>query len=187
MAWGFCGDRLDELERVLVPLIGEDVAPLLRARLAARHALVAAEVDALAWNDPEAAADAAFDLLAAAVPASDDDGDVPFAMALARIQSPGLASSFARRWWHRLAIAHCDDVPRSGIAFTTAAYAVAACEGVLLVRGERHERDVIGWLHTAARHIEVEHGRGVDLVLVLRAARLCQRLLERACVAGGRA
>jgi hypothetical protein len=181
VAWGFCGERLDELECAVRPLIGQDVAPLLHPQIQARHLAIVAEVERLACGDPTEL-DAAFDLLAAAVPASDDDGDVPFAMTLARIESPSLASSFASRWWHRLAIAHCDDVPRSGIAFTVAAYAAAACEGVLLVHGERHERDVLVWLQTAARHIEVEHGRGVDLVLVLRAARLLRRVIERACV-----
>lgn len=182
VAWGFCGERLDEIERAVRPLIGEDVAYLLHPQIQARHLAVVAAVER---RDPTEF-DAAFDLLAAAVLASDDDGDVPFATTLARIESPSLASSFARRWWHRLAIAHCDDVPRSGVAFTVAAYAAAACEGVLLVQGERHERDVLLWLQTAARHVEVEHGRGVDLVLVLRAARLLRPVLERACVAGTR-
>jgi hypothetical protein len=183
IAWGFCGGRLDELEQAVLPLVDEEVAPLLRPQLADRHAAVVARVHRLAWDNP-AAADTAFGLLTVAVPASDDDGDVPFAMTLATIEVPALASAFARRWWHRLAIAHCDDVPRSGVAFTTAAYAVAACEGVLLVHGQRHERDVLGWLYTAARHVEVEHGSGVDLALLLRAVRLLQPLLERACAPG---
>jgi hypothetical protein len=138
-----------------------------------------ARVHRFDWNDP-AAPDTAFDILATVVPTSDDDGDVPFAMMLARIERPAVASSFARRWWHRLAIAHVDDTPRSGIAFTTAAYAVAACEGLLCAQDERSERDILLWLQTAARHIEVEHGGGIDLVLVLRAARLLQPVLERA-------
>jgi hypothetical protein len=185
VAWGFCGERLDELDRAVRPLIGEDVAPLLQPQVQARHLAVVAEVEALPWDDPTTI-DTAFNILAAAVPASDDDGDVPFAITLGLFESPSLASSFALRWWHRLAIAHVDDVPRSGIAFTVAAYAVAACEGLLCVLGERHERDVIVWLHTAARHIEVEPGGGIDLVLVLRAARLLQPVLVRACVAAGR-
>jgi len=181
VARGFCGEQLDELEHVLVPLVDREVVPLLRPQLAGRHEAVVARVHRLDWNDP-AAPDTAFDILATVVPASDDDGDVPFAMMLARIERPAVASSFARRWWHRLAIAHVDDTPRSGVAFTTAAYAVAACEGLLCAQGERSERDILLWLQTAARHIEVEHGGGVDLVLVLRAARLLQRVLERAAL-----
>ncbi len=97
------------------------------------------------------------------------------------IASPEVASIFAHRWWRHLAIAHVDDNPRSGVAFTVAAYSVAACEGLLHVRGERGARDVMVWLQTAARHVEVEHGDGVDLALeILRAARLLHPVLERA-------
>jgi len=186
VAWGFCGEQLDELERDVLPLVGVDLAPLLRPELADRHAAVVAWVHRLGWSDPEAAADTAFKMLAAAVPASDDDGDVPFAMTLAWIDSPSLASSFAHRWWHRMAVAHIDDTPRSGVAFTVSAYAVAACEGLLYVQGERTEHDVLAWLQTAARHVEIQHRGGIDLVLVLRAARLLQPVLERASAAAGR-
>jgi hypothetical protein len=182
VARDFTGGRLDELERDVLPLIGEEVAPLLRPQLRARHLAVVVLLEALPSDDP-AAAEAAFGILVAGVSASDDDGDVPFTIGLQRIESASLASSFAHRWWHRLAIAHCDDTPRSGIAFTTAAYAVAACEGLAQVQSERSERDVLVWLNTAARHIEIEHGDGVDLALVLRAARLLQPLLERASLA----
>jgi hypothetical protein len=185
VARGFCVEQLDELERIVVPLVDREVVPLLRPQLAGRHEAVVARVHRLDWNDP-AAPGTAFDILAAIVPASDDDGDVPFTLTLARIERPDVASSFAHRWWHRLAVAHIDDTPRSGIAFTVAAYAVAACEGLLYVQGQRQELDVLVWLQKAARHIEVEHGRGVDLVLVLRAARLLQPLLERASLADGK-
>jgi hypothetical protein len=186
VAWGFCGEQLDELERDVLPLVGVDLAPLFRPRLADRHTAVVARVHRLGWDDPTTVADTAFDILAAAVPASDDDGDVPFAIALSRIDAASLASSFAHRWWHRMAVAHIDDTPRSGVAFTVSAYAVAACEGLLYVQGERTEHDVLAWLQTAARHVEIEHRGGIDLVLVLRAARLLQPVLERASAAAGR-
>ena len=83
-----------------------------------------------------------------------------------------------------MARAHIDDRERSATVFAVSAYAVAACEGLLETTGERSADDVIGWLNRADRHMHFESG--LDLVVVVRAARLLQPLLERARVAGGR-
>jgi hypothetical protein len=60
------------------------------------------------------------------------------------------------------------------------AYAVAACELVLCVRGE--PGDVIPWVQAAARHTEGQPP-GFDLIVILRAARLFAPILSRACSA----
>jgi hypothetical protein len=100
------------------------------------------------------------------------------------VDSPRLASELAQRWWARMARAHVDDRERSATVFSVSAYAVGACVGLLEVAGERSADDVVGWLLRADRHAHFENG--LDLVLVVRAARLLQPLLERARAAGGR-
>jgi hypothetical protein len=82
-----------------------------------------------------------------------------------------------------MARAHVDDRERSATVFAVGAYAVAACEGLLETTGERSADDVIGWLNRADRHMHFENG--LDLVLVVRAARLLQPLLERARAGSG--
>jgi hypothetical protein len=116
---------------------------------------------------------------------TDAQGDIPWCRALVRlVASPRLASAFAQAWWGHMARAHVGDEERSDTVFAVSAYAVAACEGLLSVRGERSAEDVIGWLLRADRHTHFENG--LDLVLVVRAARLLQPLLERARAGSGR-
>jgi hypothetical protein len=183
MARGFTLDRLDDLERVLVPLIGGDEARLLHPWLCHRHAAAVVHVERLSWqSDPARAADTAFAILVVAVAVTDDQGDIPWTRALVRLaDNPELATELAQRWWGRMACAHVDDRERSAAVFAVSAYAVAASEGLLQLRGERSADDVIGWLLAADRHMHFENG--LDLVVVIRAARLLQPLLERASAA----
>jgi len=181
VARSFSGVQLDDAERALLPFIGVAEACLLRPRL--MHPAVVAQVERLPWRDhPSASADAAFEALVAAVPASAPEGDVPFGLTLSMIDNAQLASSFARRWCNHLGRAHCDETPRSTIAFAVSAYAVAACEGLLYIQCERSAGDVLAWVQAAARHVEDEHAehRAFDVVVVLRAARLLEPILLRA-------
>jgi len=185
IAHGFTPERLDDLERVLLPLVGRDEAALLHPWLCRRHAAAVLRVDRLPWEaDPAGAANSAHEILVATVDSDDDQGDIPWTRALVGlVDSPRLASELAQRWWGRMARAHVDDRERSATVFAVSAYAVGACVGLLEVAGERSANDVVGWLKRADRHMHFENG--LDLVLVVRAARLLQPLLERARAGSG--
>jgi hypothetical protein len=178
--------QLDDLERALLPLVGQNEARFFHPWLRHRHAAAVERVERLLWAaDPAGAADSAHAILVATVDTADDHGDIPWTRALVSLaDSPRLASELAQRWWGRMARAHVDDRERSATVFAVSAYAVAACEGILQVRGERSAQDVISWLVSADRHTHFENG--LDLVLVVRAARLLQPLLERARAGSGR-
>jgi hypothetical protein len=182
IACEFTPERLDGLERALLPLVRQDEARFLHPWLCHRHAATVLRVERLPWaTDPAGAAHSAHAILVAAVDADDDQGDIPWTRALVRLaDSPRLASEFAQGWWGRMARAHVDDRERSATVFAVSAYAVGACVGLLEVAGERSANDVVGWLNRADRHMHFENG--LDLVLVVRAARLLQPLLERAYV-----
>jgi hypothetical protein len=186
IACGFTPERLDDLERALLPLVGQGEGRFFHPSLCHRHAPAVVRVERLPWaTDPERAAESAHAILVAVVDTADDQGDIPWCRALVRLaDNPELATELAQRWWGRMARAHVGDRERSATVFAVSAYAVAACEGLLQVRGERSADDVISWLLRADRHMHFENG--LDLVLVVRAARLLQPLLERARVAGGR-
>ena len=187
VAYGFTPERLDDLERALFPLVGHDEARFFHPWLGHRHAAAVLRVERLRWaTDPAGAVDSAHAILVTAVDTADDQGDIPWSRALVRLaDSPRLASELAQRWWGCMARAHVDDRERSATVFAVSAYAVAACEGLLETTGERSADDVIGWLLRADRHTHFENG--LDLVLVVRAARLLQPLLERARAGSGRA
>ena len=186
IACEFTPERLDGLERALLPLVGQDEARFLHPWLCHRHAATVLRVERLPWaTDPARAVDSAYAILVGAVDADDEQGDIPWSRALVKlVDKPRLVSELAQRWWGRMARAHIDDRERSATVFAVSAYAVAACEGLLETMGERRADDVIGWLNRADRHMHFESG--LDLVVVVRAARLLQPLLERARVAGGR-
>ena len=180
VAHGFTPERLDDIERALLPLVGQGEARFFHPWVCHRRAAVVVRVDHLPWvADPAGAANSAHAILVGAVDTTDDQGDIPWSRALVRLADrPTIASDLAQRWWGRMARAHVDDRERSATVFAVSAYAVAACEGLLETAGERSADDVIGWLNRADRHMQFENG--LDLVLVVRAARLLQPLHERA-------
>jgi hypothetical protein len=182
IAYGFTPERLDDLHSALLPLVGQDEARFLHPWLCHRHAAAVVRVERLPWvADPAGAATSAHAILVGAVDPTDDQGDIPWARALVRLaDSPMLGSDLAQRWWGGMARAHVDDRERSATVFAVSAYAVAACEGLLEMAGERSAEDVLRWVLRADRHMHFENG--LDLVLVVRAARLLQPLLERAYV-----
>ena len=180
VARAFTPERLDALERALVPLVGTDEARLLHPWLCHRHAAAVVRVERLPWqSEPARSAHLASAVLVVAVAVTDEQGDIPWSRALVQlVASPTLASAFAQTWWEHMARAHVCDDGRCDSVFAVSAYAVAASEGLLQLRGERSADDVIGWLLAADRHMHFENG--LDLVVVIRAARLLQPLLERA-------
>jgi hypothetical protein len=168
-------ERLDEIEELLIRLLGPDEARLLRPVLPEHCAAVLAELERLPWQlDPSAAADAAFELLVGVVDPADDEGDVVWAAAVAKLaENPRVGSKLARRWFGHLHRARGEDRPVSASVEGVAAYSVVAYEIIL---GRDHE--VARWMQTAAIVTEGEDRPGLSLAVFVRGVRLLQALLR---------
>ena len=177
----FTLERLDEMERVLVPLVGPE-ASVMRPQVPARHAALVAQIEGLPWRtNPAGATDAACTVLVATIDVTDREGDVPWGRALVRLADhPRIASKLARAWWGHWAGVHLDTLrPVAMDVLAMAAYAMAVTDGLLLIDREARAYDVFVWAETAAKLTEFERRVGLDLVLVVRAARLFQPLLKQ--------
>ena len=165
----------DEVERVLLPLLDARQARLLRPHARPAHLGVITRIDELPWqDDPPAAADAAHGLLLSAVDPADDEGDVPWAHALVRLQeSPTVGSQLGRRWFTHLYSLRFDDHRVSEVQEAVACYSVAAHERLL----GRHD-EATRWLRTAALMTDYEDRPMLGLVVFVRAARLLGPLVR---------
>jgi hypothetical protein len=182
VAESFTPQRLDDIERVVIPLVGPE-AGVMRPQVRERHAELVARIEDLAWRtDPAGASDAASPLLIDAVPVTDREGDVPWSRALVRLADhPRIASKLARSWWGHWTGVHLDTLrPVALDVLAVAAYAMAVTDGLLLIEREARAYDVFVWAETASKLTEFERRLGLDLVLVVRAARLFQPFLARA-------
>lgn len=185
VAESFTPERVDEMERVLLPLVGPSEAAVMRPKIAGYAELVA-QLDSLPWPTAAAeAADAASTILVESLEVTDRGADIPWASALRNVADrPRLASKLARSWWAHWAGVHLDTLrPVAVDVLAVAAYAMAVTDGLLLIERERRTYDVFVWAETAAKLTAFERRVGLDLVLVVRSARLFAPLLACARMA----
>jgi hypothetical protein len=168
-------EQLDAIERSLVPLLRDDEVRLLRPLPREDHAEIITSIEQLPWlADPNAAAGDAYSLLVEHVDPRDDDADVPWCLAIVKLAAcPQLGSRLARRWFVHLFRARLEDRPVSVVGESTAALAVAACEGLL-----RRPYEVARWMRTSAVVAEHDERTALGVALYVRGSRLLEPLLR---------
>jgi hypothetical protein len=174
---GLTAEGIDQAERVLVQLLPEQDVALLHPVPRERHAAIVMEIEQLPWpNDPRRAAEQAHEALLAGVDPADDEGDVPWALALSKLgNSPGTGTRLARSWFVALQRLRWEGGAVSVVMEGVACYAVAVFE---LLLGREHE--VRRWTDTAAMQTDYEEERRLlGLVVLVRSVRLLDPVLRQ--------